>query len=260
MGVERGVGDAVFFEEFFESFDVAGAELSVAHAKVGVIGINEVKASSLWIAEVDFSDFRKTVFGGVGKTEGDEFVAVGEEREGAGEIGVEEVREKEDEGFSFEGAEKEFGGGGKVGGFLSRVGGEDFSDEAEDMWGSFSWRNEEDGLIGEEEKANFVAIREGWESEDGGDFGSEFLFAEVLRSVLVRGGDIDSKDDAEFSFFSKLADVGGARAGGDVPVDVAGFVSVLVFAVVVEVEALAFEGGVVFAWEGFGDEFFGTHL
>ena len=58
----------------------------------------------------------------------------------------------------------------------------------------------------------------------------------------------------------EFPDVGDVHPGGDVPGDEADFVAVLVFAEVVEVEALALEGGVVFPGEGFTHEAAGPDL
>ena len=260
VGAEGGVGDAVFFEEAVEAFGVAGAELVVAHADIGVGGVDEAEAPGLGVAEVEASGLGEAFLGGVGEAEGDEFVAVGEEAEGAGEVGVEEVGEEEEEGLALEDAEEEAGGGGEVGGALAGAGGEDFPDDAEDVGVALGGGEVEEGSVGEEEEAGFVPVGLGGEGEDGGDLGGEFLFAEVAAAVAVGGGDVDGEDGGEFAFLAELADEGLAGAGGDVPVDVLGVVAVLVFAEVVEVEALAFEGGVVVAGEGLGDEFLGPHL
>ena len=76
-----------------------------------------------------------------------------------------------------------------------------------------------------------------------------------MTAAVVRGaGDIDRQDDRELAFLAELADERGAHAGGDIPVDEADLVAVLVFAEVIEIEPLAAERGMVFAGERLAHE------
>lgn len=108
--------------------------------------------------------------------------------------------------------------------------------------------------IGEQAEADLVAIVSGAEGEDGGDFGGALAFGILATTIVAGAGDIDEEHDGEFAFLDVFADVGVVHAGGDVPVEEANIVTGLILAEVIELDALAFETGVVSTAEGFLDQ------
>ena len=259
-GGDGGMVDAIAFKNGADALAVAAGELVVGHAHVAVAGVDDALVAVLVVAKDDFADVGDAFFGGVEEAEGHGFVFCREGAERFADFGVEEIGDEEDEGFAFEGVEKEVAGGGDVGaGFLGDVG-EDFADAAEDLLAAFGGGEEENWFGAKEEEADFVAVVAGTEGEDGGDFCGEFAFAEFAAAVEGGSGDVDGDDDGEFAFLTKFTDEGLSGSGGDVPVDEADFVAVLVFAELVEIESLSFEGGVILAAEGFVDESLGADL
>ena len=79
------------------------------------------------------------------------------------------------------------------------------------------------------------------EAEHGGGFRGDLALAERDAAVVRGAGDIDGENHREFAFLAEFPDERLVHPGGDVPIDEAHLVAVLVFAEVVEIQALAAE-------------------
>lgn len=208
------------------------------------------------VFEDDAAGVGEFEFAGVDDLGGDDVVFGGEGAEVffPGVVGGEEVGDEDDEGAVGDALEGEVECGGEVGAGADGLFVEDVADDAEGVGAAFACGEVLFDLVGEEAEADFVAVVLGAEGEDGGDFGGAFAFGVLAAAVVAGAGDVDEEHDGKFAFFNVFANVGVVHPGGDVPVDEAGVVAGLVFAEVVELDALAFEPGVVGAAEGFFDE------
>ena len=101
--------------------------------------------------------------------------------------------------------------------------------------------------VGEENQADLVAVADGGEGQDAGEFGGQFALALRGRTEIARRADIHEQQDGQFAFLGEFFHERAAGAGGDVPVNRPHFVAGDVFAHLVEVHAPAFEDRVVFA-------------
>jgi hypothetical protein len=74
--------------------------------------------------------------------------------------------------------------------------------------------------VRKEDAAHLVVVLRGGEGQHGGDFGDDVLFQPVGRTEHARGRHVDQQHHRQFAFLLVDLDVGFARAGRDVPVDV----------------------------------------
>lgn len=115
---------------------------------------------------------------------------------------------------------------------------------------SFGGGEVEQGLVGKKEETCFIPVDVGTEGKNGSEFGGQLTFAKLMAAVEGRSGYIDRQDDRQLPLLPEGSDVGMVFPSRDIPVNEACFVAVLVFAVVFEVQATTFEGGMILAAEG----------
>lgn len=249
-GGEFEVVDSLLFEQLGDAFVVSPGEFAEAHAEVAVVGVDGGLPAGFRIGEGDGADLGQLFLHGIDHAQGDGVVFAGECAERTFQIVGEEVRDHKHEGLAFDRVQEEIACGWNGGAWVFGIDGQDFPDHAQDVFAAFGGWEVEQGLVGKEQQACFVAIEIGTEGDDGGEFGGEFPFTEVCATVKAGAGDVDGENDGEFTFLAEGADVRVVLAGGDIPVDKTGFVAMLVFAVILEIETAALERGLVFATEG----------
>ena len=103
--------------------------------------------------------------------------------------------------------------------------------------------------VAEEDDTHLVVVGDGAEGECGGHLGGQLFFELLVGAEAIAAADVDEQHDGEFALLLEHLDIGVRQAGGDVPVDVAQVVGILVFAHLAEGHATPFEGGVVLAAE-----------
>src|SRR5439155_16424441 len=105
-----------------------------------------------------------------------------------------------------------------------------------------------------------VVIGDGAEGEHRGQLGGDLALLLEARAKLLTAADVHRQDDGQFAFLDEALDERMAHAGGHVPVDGADVVAGLVFADLLEGDAAALEGAVVFAAEQILDRPAGLEL
>lgn len=137
---------------------------------------------------------------------------------------------------------------------------QEFSNDVEDMFASFLWRDELLYLVGEEDDAYLVVILNGGEGKCCCNLGHHIAFELLHGTKVETATDIDKQHHRQFSFLLEDFDVGFSEAGCYVPFNVADVVAILVFAHFGEGHTTPFEGGVVFACEDVAAQASGFYL
>lgn len=126
-----------------------------------------------------------------------------------------------------------------AGGF--RLKGEELTDDAQDVAVAACGIELELFLIRVEKKADFVFIQSRGEGEDCGDFCGELGLGDGAGSEFARSGSVDEEEDVLLALLGEELDVGGAETCGDVPIDGAHFIALLIFADFCEFNSTTFE-------------------
>ena len=127
--------------------------------------------------------------------------------------------------------------GSGVGGFCD----EDFADHAQQVAATlFRW-NEQQRFVGENHQAHLVAIMQRAETQHGGGFRRDLTFAQQHAAIIRRTGNIDRQNHREFPLLMEFPDEWLVHPRGDVPIDEPHFVTVLVFAEIIEIQTLPAE-------------------
>ena len=101
-----------------------------------------------------------------------------------------------------------------------------------------------DGLhdaVGEEDEPDLVLVADRGEGEQARQLGGEVGLRARAGAEGLGAGDVDEEEDGEAALLGEALGLRGAGAGGDVPVDGADVVAGVVFADLLELEALAVE-------------------
>lgn len=105
--------------------------------------------------------------------------------------------------------------------------------------------------VGEEDAAHLVVVLRGREGQHGGDFGLQVFLQAVRGAEHPGAADIHQEHHRQLALLFVDLDVGRARAGRDVPVDVAHVVAGAVFAHFGKRHAASPEGRVILSGEDF---------
>lgn len=239
-------GAAQFVQQIFAPSDLLSGP---GAAGGGVGGIDQDTAASFRVTEIDEAGGGECDFLFIADPQGDEVMAASGDAEQITARGHEEIGQEEGDGAAALDLVEEGEGWGEVGSFGGGEEGEDFGDEAQDVGRALGWGDIFFDAVGEEDDADAVLVGDGGEGEESSDFRDEVTFKLGAAAVGEGGGDIDEEDDGQLTFFGELFDIGGAVAGGDVPIDGTDIVTGDVFADLLEFDTLAFEDGVVAAGE-----------
>ena len=124
-----------------------------------------------------------------------------------------------------------------------------FAYDAQYVAAAFFGRNEFLDAVAEHHHAHLVVVVYGREGQRGCNLGYKLRLVLAGGAEDVRATNIDEEHHRQFAFLFEHLDVGVVETRGDVPVDVAHIVAVLVFSHLAECHTAAFECTVVFARE-----------
>ena len=132
-----------------------------------------------------------------------------------------------------------------------RLEADQFADDGQDMAAPLFRGDEFLDPVGEEDAAHLVVVLRGREGQHGGDFGLQVFLQAVRGAEHPGAADIHQEHHRQLALLFVDLDVGRARAGRDVPVDVAHVVAGAVFAHFGKRHAASPEGRVILSGEDF---------
>ena len=121
--------------------------------------------------------------------------------------------------------------------------------DAKDVRLPFFRRNKLFDPVGEKDESDLVVVTNRRECQDRTDFRCDFIFHRSGRPEIFGTAQVDEQHHRQLAFFLKNFDKRMIESGGDVPIDRADIVSILVFADFGEFHAASFKDRMVFAGE-----------
>ena len=104
-------------------------------------------------------------------------------------------------------------------------------------------------FVAEKHHSDFILVLDGGEGKGGGDFRDELALHRAYRTEIAAVGNVDKQQHGQLALLFVDLYEGLAAACGDIPVDVAYLVAILIFAHFRECHTASFERGVVFSGE-----------
>ena len=115
-------------------------------------------------------------------------------------------------------------------------------------------------LVTEEDDANLIVVLYGREGQGGGHLSDEVLLKPHLGAELARARDIDKQHDSVLPLLLENLNVRLIHARGDIPVNIADIVAILILSDLAESHASTLEGRMVLASEDMVGEAAGLNL
>ena len=126
---------------------------------------------------------------------------------------------------------------------------EQFADNEEDVLAALLGRDKLLHFVAEEDDTHLVVVLDGREGYGGTDFGHHLALGNAHSTKILAAAHVHEKHHREFAFLLIDLDIGAVVARGDIPVDVAHVITVLVLAHLAESHTPALESRVVLAGE-----------
>ena len=213
-------------------------------------GVNPAFLARLRVAELHQTHLGDVHLAAVGDAQRDEVVLVGANLHLLLKTLVRhKVRDEEGRGAALDGRGQKTQALTDVGAAFCRLEVDDLADDAQDVRTAFLGRDELLDLAAEENDTHLVVVLDGRKRQDGCQFGRQVTLRLALRAEVVGTRHVDEQHHRHLTLFLEDLDERFVEAGGDIPVDVADVVAVLVLAHLAEGHTTPFEGAVVLSRE-----------
>src|SRR5206468_1760545 len=130
-----------------------------------------------------------------------------------------------------------FNGSSAVNGLVSQK----FSDHSQNMLSTFLWGDILLHHVGKDQGPNSVVIFDGGKCQKGCQLSSQFILKPSHRAKVLRAAQIHQKHYGQLPFFNITFYVKASQPGGNIPVDSADIIAILILAHLIKFHTPAFE-------------------